>query len=41
MQIQKKAVFLQSLSQKDGEALQRFLKFDTRVNIVCHFIVKC
>ena len=40
-QILKKAVCLQSLSRKDGEALQKFLEFDTRVNIVCRLIVKC
>ena len=41
MQILKKAVCLQSLSRKDGEALQKFLEFDTIVNIVCRLTVKC
>ena len=36
-----KKLFLQTLCQKDGEALQKFLKFDTRLNIVGRFTVEC
>ena len=39
MQILKKSVCLQTLSQKDGEALQKLSKFDTGVTIVCRFTV--
>ena len=37
MQILKKALCLQTLSQKYGEALQKILKFDTGCNIFCRF----
>ena len=33
----KKALCLQTLSQKDGEALHKFLEFDIGMNIFCRF----
>ena len=36
-----KTLILQTLCQKDGKALQRFLDFDTRVNIVGRCTVEC
>ena len=40
-QVRKNALCLQTLSRKDGEALQKFSKFDTGVSILCRFIVNC
>ena len=36
-----KTLCLQTLLPKDGKALQKFLEFDTSVNIIGRFTVEC
>ena len=39
MQRLKVNLCLKTLNQKDGKALQKFLEFDTSVNILCRFTI--